>query len=141
MRAFDEQKEYGEWLQTTKIVIPSTNEICAWLGWQARAERGGSEQAVIGEPLTIEEEERRNMWPGESGALAKSLSDPFDYALKLRTGEVIRYEGADIVNKDWVHLKGARIDGGWEDENPHFDRGIDVRLSDIVWVKDAPYGS
>ena len=89
----------------------------------------------------LEEQERRDLLIVGSGALAKSLHDPFDYALKLRTGEVIRYDDASLISKDWLHLRGARLDGGWKDENPRFDRGIDVRISDIVWAKDAPYGS
>lgn len=89
----------------------------------------------------LEEQERRDLLIVGSGALVKSLHDPFDYALKLRTGEVIRYEDASLISKEWLHLQGARLDGGLKDENQRFDRGIDVRISDIVWAKDAPYGS
>jgi hypothetical protein len=89
----------------------------------------------------LKEEKRSDLLIAGSGVLIKSIYDNFDYALKLRTGEVIRYTEASIISNDWLHLEGARLDGGLEDENPHFDRGIDVRISDIVWAKDAPYGS
>ena len=76
-------------------------------------------------------------------ALNKALEDCFDYCLKLRTGEVIRFGEASIIDKDWVHLSYAKWDDGqshYSDEG-QFHRGIDVRISDIVWVMDAPYGS
>jgi hypothetical protein len=89
----------------------------------------------------LKEEKRSDLLIAGSGVLIKSIHDNFDYALKLRTGEVIRYTEASIISNDWLHLEGARLDGGLEDKNPHFERGIDVRISDIVWAKDAPYGS
>ena len=76
--------------------------------------------------------------------LNKSLHDnPYDYMAKLRTGEVIRFVGAEWDGGDWIHLSlepicdanvpyGLPIEGG---------RGVDVRLSDIVWTADAPDGS
>ena len=75
------------------------------------------------------------------GALAKSMIDPFDYAMRLRTGEMIRYVAAEIRAGGWIHLASARWDDGKGGESAIFPRGIDVRLSEIVWVKDAPYGS
>lgn len=35
----NEREDFLEWLHTTKIADPSTNEICAWIAWQARAEK------------------------------------------------------------------------------------------------------
>lgn len=68
---------------------------------------------------------------------------PFDYALKLRTGEVIRFCGATIINAEWIHLEVYAMDEQPERNCLPFpaDRGIDVRIADIVWVMDAPEGS
>jgi len=79
-----------------------------------------------------------------SKALAKACVDnPFDYALKLRTGEVIRFCGATIIDAAWIHLEVYSMAA-----QPHrfripfpAKRGIDVRIADIVWVMDAPGGS
>lgn len=69
-------------------------------------------------------------------SLIKACVDPLDYALKLRTGEVIRFEVAAINGGgEWVTLTNC---SGLEHECP---RGVDVRISDIVWCADAPDGS
>jgi hypothetical protein len=84
-------------------------------------------------------------------SLLKAVSDPFDYALRLRTGEVIQFQSAEL-NGDYVTLT---LHGGLGDHadtyNPHGQdgprleypcpRGVDVRLSEIVWCADAPEGS
>ena len=79
-----------------------------------------------------------------SEALAKACTDkPFDYALRLRTGEVVRFVGATLLNREWINIELAK-DGQWRTPNPFpfsADRGIDIRISDIVWVMDAPNGS
>jgi hypothetical protein len=77
-----------------------------------------------------------------SEALAKACVDPFDYALKLRTGEVIRFERARMLDPRWIHLSL----GDWEQDAVKIlpykaDRGVDIRVADIVWVMDAPEGS
>jgi hypothetical protein len=79
-----------------------------------------------------------------SSALAKACVDNgFDYALKLRTGEVIRFTGAKVISPGWIHLDATPLYGRPEDNGLPFpaDRGIDVRIADIVWVMDAPEGS
>lgn len=79
-----------------------------------------------------------------SHALAKACFDEFDYALRLRTGEVIRFSFATYLGNGWIHLS---VEGC--EQTDHYplafsklsrgvDRGVDVRLSDIVWVMDAP---
>ena len=82
-------------------------------------------------------------------ALVKALDDQFDYALGLRNGQVIRFSIARLSGK-WVHIVGEEGDtheggarGGIEmsDSDFHFPRGLDIRLSDIMWVADAPLGS
>ena len=78
-----------------------------------------------------------------SAALAKACVDPFDYAMKLRTGEVIDFSFATILNKEWVHLDINPMDEQPKENRIAYpaERGVDVRLSDIVWVMDAPRGS
>lgn len=76
-------------------------------------------------------------------SVIKACCDPFDYALRLRTGEIVRFEQARVLG-DYVHLTGQ----GSADGQATFDglafpfpRGLDVRLDDIVWCADAPEGS
>lgn len=79
-----------------------------------------------------------------SHALAKACCDNyFDYALKLRTGEVIRFVGAEVLTPEWIRLEVASQYAQPEDNALPFkaDRGVEVRVSDIVWVMDAPEGS
>ena len=77
-----------------------------------------------------------------SSVLAKAVFDNFVYMLKVRTGEKIVFSCIELMDSPlWVHLCEAKFDNGTFDDPPHFDRGIDVRLSDIVWVIDAPFGS
>ena len=77
-------------------------------------------------------------------AICKATEDkPFDYALKLRTGELIRFTGATWDGGDWVHLDLEAIS---EANTPYGipiegSPGVDLRLSDIVWAADAPDGS
>jgi len=91
-------------------------------------------------------------------ALAKACNDPFDYALRLVTGEVIFFNEAELHGQ-WVHLKGCGVhsanDGslrahhrnntyGHDDEYAlpiEAARGLDVRIDHIVWCADAPDGS
>lgn len=82
-----------------------------------------------------------------SEALAKACTDDaFDYALKLRTGEVVRFIGAKLLNREWVNITLAQ-NNQWDtrnNSNPFpfsANRGVDIRISDIVWVMDAPNGS
>ncbi len=95
------------------------------------------------DPSECDCERFTNMLTG-SHALAKAcLDNGFDYALKLRTGEVIRFIGAEILTPEWIRLEVAHPHNQ-PDENylPYkADRGVDVRIADIVWVMDAPEGS
>jgi hypothetical protein len=84
-----------------------------------------------------------------SHALAKACTDSFDYALKLKSGEVIRFQEATWHGNGWLTLGGI-IDGSDDDDRklrevpglPYpADRGVDVRLEEILWVMDAPCGS
>jgi hypothetical protein len=84
-------------------------------------------------------------------ALQKALYDHFDYACGVNWGGrvfVIRFEDATIRG-EWVTLdhtdSASLLDLQPDDDSPRlpyaFPRGLDVRLSDIVWVADAPQGS
>ena len=100
----------------------------------SRSEEGGLEEDC--DNLTL-------MLVG-SDALAKACQDNyFDYALKLRTGEVIRFTGARLISPGWVHLDVMPKHSQPEDMRLPYpaDRGVDVRLTDVVWVMDAPEGS
>lgn len=72
-------------------------------------------------------------------ALAKACVDHFAYAVRLRTGEIYEFQEAEAINCDWVRIK--------EFDNPIglngiiFDRGLEIKISEIVWVCDAPRGS
>ncbi len=78
-------------------------------------------------------------------ALIKAAVDPFDYVLKLRTGEIIFLETLTIRG-DYVHVTLHET----YDLSPILKenqlplpcpRGVDIRVEDIVWCADAPYGS
>lgn len=96
-------------------------------------------------------EERRleRAWPA---ALVKAAYDnQWTYALMLRDRSLVHFTGArQGASPAWVHLieprfrRGARLrfdDPKLSDDAIIFDRGVDVRVADIVWVTDAPWGS
>lgn len=105
----------------------------------------------------------RPAWPPHLNKAV--LDNPFQYACGLRDGTVIEFEGAtpgdwaecerldhvadagsdeDFLNarvaSEWVHLEGIQSIRGPLGVFP-FERGLDIRLSEIVWVADAPRGS
>ncbi len=95
----------------------------------------------------IEDAEREDAklreW-GYPSYLRKACQDEFDYALGLRDGRVFHFCGAEPVSPDWVRIYGMHD----EAKVPFihglpwcFDRGIEIRVADIMWVADAPNGS
>lgn len=87
---------------------------------------------------------REYNWPF---ALAKASFDHFEYAAFVVNLGVVLFTDVEYVSPEWVMLK--LID---PDDYPahyekigkplcQFPRGIEVRLSDIRWVADAPFGS
>ena len=68
-------------------------------------------------------------------SLLKAVQDPFNYACRLDTGEVINFESATIAG-DYCTLEGIQ-----QPAARLFERGLDVRVSAIVWCADAPDGS
>ena len=73
-----------------------------------------------------------------SPVLVKSIMDHFSYALKLRTGEIIRFAEAEYCGGDWIHLVEACFQVPISEKSQDFPRGIDIRISDIVWAQDDP---
>lgn len=77
--------------------------------------------------------------------LAKAAMDPFDYAVGLRNGNVIRFESAHVFSDgNTVMLHGfseSEDTGRIEGLSAPCPRGVEVRISDIVWAADAPFGS
>lgn len=79
-----------------------------------------------------------------SGALNKALNDqPWHYAIKLRDGTVMEFSGASWSPRtpDWIRLKFDGIDEARVPGIHSLERGLDVRISEIVWAIDAPWGS
>jgi hypothetical protein len=81
-------------------------------------------------------------------ALVKAIFDPFDYVLGLRDGRIIHFQEAKLCGSNkWVNLfgngHGFKNEGAIEVTgiDHEFPRGINVRISDIMWVADAPNGS
>ena len=81
--------------------------------------------------------------------IAKACCDDFYFAMGLKTGATV-YFGSAKVNGDWVHLNSVNTSGGWaglngtqllDNRDREFDRGMDVHISAIAWVADAPHGS
>ena len=84
-------------------------------------------------------------WPD---ALWKARCDPFTYVMCLRNGQMWRFESACVcVDAAFVHLVYVRAESSktgsiGNGRGPSmFDRGVDVRIADIVWVADCPEGS
>ena len=75
-------------------------------------------------------------------ALEKACSDPFDYAIGLKNGTVIRFHEVISYRNGWLGLRNVEVSGAGDMADTFsFERGIDVRVSDISWVCDAPQGS
>jgi hypothetical protein len=82
-------------------------------------------------------------------ALDKATVDYFDYELALRNGFRIRFCEAHRLQGGWIRLKGIkevvhneRVVASEDDcRHGRFERGMDIREEEIVWVADAPIGS
>lgn len=87
---------------------------------------------------------------GLPDALIKAIHDPFDYALGLKNGQVMEFTEARLC-RPFVFVSGIKRTTikGLEAETAanarypscDFDRGVDIRISEIAWVADAPHGS
>lgn len=80
----------------------------------------------------------RTCEPKYPSSLLKAVGDEFDYALGLKDGTVFRFSMASLEG-DFAHLMDIR-----PTTKPFgftFDRGVEVRISEIAWCCDAPEGS
>lgn len=70
--------------------------------------------------------------------LAKALCDPFDYAIGLKSGEVIRCSEVNM-HGEWVVLNQVNS----EETSLKYPcpRGLQVHMSAVAWIADAPEGS
>ena len=71
-------------------------------------------------------------------SLIKACAERCFYVLKLRTGEVIHFESA-VINGKFANLTIREPRRIRTLEDFSFSRGIEVRLSEIVWCADDPY--
>jgi hypothetical protein len=86
-------------------------------------------------------------------ALRKACEDTFCYALGLSTGTVVFFGSAHPLSAEWVCLNEVEevippvyqrmyfSSGDHRDHTATFDRGMEIQVSMIVWVADAPFGS
>ena len=72
-------------------------------------------------------------------ALLKANSDPFDYAAYVQGLGIVEFHELRIFG-DWVSLQ-TQDDREFEGLPYPFPRGIDVPISSILWIADAPSGS
>jgi hypothetical protein len=92
--------------------------------------------------------------PGLPAALLKACARPSDYALGLSTGHVLYFESATLSEDGlWLHVEPHEGEHGVAYTHPDnqvwpmrgvpysFARGLDVRVSAIIWIADAPRGS
>ena len=76
-------------------------------------------------------------------ALLKAVCAPFTYAASIQGLGVVEFESARICG-DWVMLFPGNHDGieaEFKGLIYPFPRGIEVLLTNILWVADAPRGS
>ena len=80
------------------------------------------------------------IWPP---ALIKAREDNWDYAMGLMDGSVLLFSQATPhAGGQWVHLEEIRPRSGpIAAVEINWDRGMDIRLAEIAWVSDAPFGS
>ena len=107
-----------------------------------RRESPGAEMDHVNDidDLDLDEGLMPDWMRGLPEALAKAVSDnPFQYALMLRDGTIIEFGGATQPSAGWILLHRPKmVNRGYDS---CLERGIEVRLQEIVWVADAPHGS
>ena len=112
--------------------------------WQRRLEKeakAGAAGFADAERMASRLEEDRQMateaaWPPR---LIRSMDDTWYFALRLRSGELVHFQTAHLLSREWARLDGAEIEGASPDLTPAAwpERGLDVRVSDIVWIIEA----
>lgn len=123
--------------QPAQSKTPASHEILRCCGCGTTLGMFDPDSFGVGVAWPIDCPDCRRKYPP---SLLKAASDYFDYALQLRTGEIIRFSQA-AIHGEFVTLE---LQDNHEQPNalPYpFPRGVDVRISDIVWCADAPEGS
>lgn len=71
--------------------------------------------------------------------ISKMLCDPFDYAIGLKSGIILRVVCEQVELKgQWLHIPQPREIHGV----PYpLCRGMQIHISQVEWVADAPEGS
>ena len=73
-------------------------------------------------------------------SLERALTEPGEYSLRLRTGEVVRFTRAERFGA-FVALfapGGASAIAQPGEAVPEFPNGLEVRISDVVWCARGP---
>ncbi len=78
-----------------------------------------------------------------SAVLEKACLDPFDYAVGLKNGTVIRFMAVNVISDKVIELLDVH---GAEQPPTNFlpypvPRGVEIMVSEIAWAADAPIGS
>src|SRR5919204_5260147 len=72
-------------------------------------------------------------------SLARALVEPAEYALRLRTGEVVHFTRAERHGPFVVlYAPSGPPDPRLADAMAAFPHGLEVRISDIVWSARGP---
>ena len=100
-------------------------------------------EAWRGDEATIKQQEQLQKQIGPH--LAKATQDPFDYFVAMKTGESFHFHSATyVLGDDWILLEDFFPDTNsmlMKRFGHGFSRGLQVRLSDILFAADAPDGS
>ena len=67
-------------------------------------------------------------------ALKKACIDNYNYALCLKSGEIIYFCEARPIDADWINILSPQGPGIFTGRV--ITRGLNVRLSEIVWCLD-----
>jgi hypothetical protein len=94
-------------------------------------------------PVLSSVEEGYPKIPGFPHELRKAVDDqPYAYLAIFRNGWHVEFEGATVDDDpDWVHLRGVTVGASSPLAYYTLERGISVRVSEIIAVVDAPHGS
>lgn len=69
-------------------------------------------------------------WPY---TLQKAISEGGDYTLRLSNGDTFRFNEANFSSKHWVRLEEVHNGNGF-----NYTKGVDIRVSEILWISEAP---
>lgn len=109
-----------------------------------RLEHGANVDALFDEIRERASASIENPPPGWRGAalpnaIWKATRDEFQYAIGLRSGLVIEFVSAQVIRDEWLLLDEPKVLNS--PCEGRFDRGLEVRISEIEWACDAPHGS